>query len=380
MSEQQFSPGYLANQVNRLRKWSLNLAAIYLVILVLLDFVRFPADVITSVFTSRILLMILPLSAMMAAFYYQQKLSLSKPLVHKITFIGVSLIGIGHSEILLLAESSGVMFPKIGITIILIYSGMLLALPIKLATFSSLVIIAFTCYSYSLIGMDYKSILSYLSFYLMFSSCCIFSSMVSIKILKTNLNLIKDKDKLASTDELTGLKNRRHFYTHAENVYKQSTLENKNLALVIIDLDNFKAVNDALGHYMGDKVLVEVAEIINNNCRRAFDMAARIGGDEFVIMIYDSKTDYLKTMCESIILKVGQIAKTIKKEAPSINLGVSIGVAENKQGCSFPIKVLLDIADKSLYEIKANGKNNYNISNTRHFVQTDSPINILETI
>jgi len=380
MSDLNFSPKYLKRQVNKLRLWSLNLAAIYLVISLILDYLRFPPELLPEVLYTRMTLMVAPLAMLMLIFYYQRKIEINRSFIEKTAFLVVSLIGIGHSEILVIAENGGVNFPRIGVAIVLIYAGLLLALPIILAATSSLIIIAFTCYTYSLLGMQFATILSYAAFYLMFSSCCVLTNWVCMGILRTNLHLIKEQVSHASTDDLTGLTNRRYFYKHAEKVYKQSVRQNKALAVIVIDLDNFKTVNDRLGHKAGDKVLVEIGRILKQNCRRPFDMAARIGGDEFVLVIYDSQQSHIKEICEEIIDEVNGLSENIQKKNQHTQLGVSIGVALNEADESFPIKLLLEMADKSLYDIKSQGKNNYIISDKELFTHAGISSNFLKTI
>ena len=380
MSELKFSPKYLKQQVNKLRMWSLNLAAIYLVVSLILDYLRFSAELLPEVIYTRMTLMVAPLVVLILIFYYHRIKEAKKSFVEKAAFLVVTIIGIGHAEILLIAENGGVVFPKIGVAIVLMYAGLLLAMPIVLATASSLIIIAFTCYIYSHLGMQFATILSYAAFYLMFSSCCVLTNWVCMGILRTNLHLIKEQVSHASTDDLTGLTNRRYFYKHAEKVYKQSVRQYKALAVIVIDLDNFKTVNDRLGHKSGDKVLVEIGRILKQSCRRPFDMAARIGGDEFVLVIYDSQQSHIKEICENTIAEVNVLSQNIRKKDQQAQLGVSIGVAMNEAGESYPIKLLLEMADKSLYDIKSQGKNHYKISDKELFTHAGISINFLKTI
>lgn len=304
----------------------------------------------------------------MIIFYNKQRFRISKTIFDRVAFLAISMVGIGHSEILVIAESSGVLFPKIGITIILIYSGLLLALPVTLATMSSLLIVGFTCYTYWLLGIDAKGVLSYLSFYLIFTSCCILINLACIKILKQNLALINDKELKATTDPLTGLHNRRFFEEMSSAVYRQAARDKKGISIILIDLDNFKKVNDLLGHKYGDMVLVEVSRMIKNHLKRPNDIAARIGGDEFVLLVYDFDESYVKQLCQSIIEMTNQLSAELRAKSNEENFGISIGVANNQPGENHPIKMLMELADNSLYSVKQSGKNGFHIGEKSAFL------------
>lgn len=371
MGKKAFTSNYLLNQINWFRKWSLNLAGIYVVISIIFDYWRFPHEALSEIYLTRFLFMVIPIATLLFFFYYQKKLNLKRQLTDHIAFLTVVLIGIGHAEILAIAEHYGLFFPKIGITIILIYAGLLLALPFRLAILSSIIIILYSCYTYTKLGIEFNDVLSYFAFYCMYSSCCILISMASLMILKSNHELIKNTTILATTDVLTGLFNRRYFYTESEKISKQSNRETKSLALLLVDLDNFKSVNDILGHKYGDSVLKDISKIIADNCRRPFDMAARFGGDEFVIIIYDTQMEHVHEVCKNLIKGVDEISMQLMQKNEKLKLGISIGVAENQKHESHSISLLLEVADKALYDIKKGGKNNYKISEKSQYLETD---------
>lgn len=370
MDKQEFTDNYLFNQINWLRQCSLNLAALYLIVLMVFDYYRFPPEAFLETYTIRFTLMVLPLLVVIGHFYFQKKLHLSRKFLTVITFFGVTIIGFGHAEIIYLAAKYEFFFPKIGITIILIYAGLILAMPIKYAILSSICIIVYTSYTYAIIGLELKHVLSYMAFYTLFSSCCILSNFACIRILQSNLELMNKTNLMAITDDLTGLYNRRYFYSDSNQIYNQSIRDGKPLALILIDLDDFKAINDNLGHTYGDKILKEFSTILVENCKRPFDQVSRLGGDEFVIILYDSDIQYVKKVCQNILDRVKTLSETIHKENASINFSASIGVAENKLGDSYPLAFLLELADKSLYKVKQSGKNNYLISTNESYLES----------
>ena len=80
---------------------------------------------------------------------------------------------------------------------------------------------------------------------------------------------------------------------------------------MIVDLDNFKKVNDSLGHQLGDEVLIKVAKILKNHCRRQLDLAARFGGDEFVMMLYENDEKVIAETWQQIIYEIKQMEKEL---------------------------------------------------------------------
>ena len=130
---------------------------------------------------------------------------------------------------------------------------------------------------------------------------------------------------------------------------------NENCAFILIDLDNFKKVNDTLGHIEGDVLLMETAEKLKQLCL-VNGQVGRLGGDEFVIFIKDleNKT-LLKPFAEEIINK---LSKTYKLKNEQIKVTASVGIAiSDKENCTF--SKLYHSADKALYNSKYNGKNTY---------------------
>lgn len=160
-------------------------------------------------------------------------------------------------------------------------------------------------------------------------------------------------EKQAQEDLLTGLANRRHL----ENILPARTVlwtrTHCGVALMLIDLDLFKSVNDSLGHAAGDHVLVEVARILKEEIRSE-DIASRIGGDEFLIATpYHGKPEALLRFARRLIDRLGA---PMTFEGSPIEIGASIGISICEDGAT-RFKQLLGIADRALYEAKAAGRN-----------------------
>ncbi len=166
--------------------------------------------------------------------------------------------------------------------------------------------------------------------------------------------------KLAHYDILTGLPNRVLFKKYIQASIKRSSRSNEYYALMFIDLDNFKIVNDTIGHDVGDMVLVETAKRIENSIREN-DVVARLGGDEFVVLIDTSEKNR-----DSVINSVSVIAQKILKnlEFPYLiknydfRITASIGVKLFNDD-SLSMDELMKYADSAMYNAKAKGRNTF---------------------
>jgi diguanylate cyclase (GGDEF)-like protein len=157
----------------------------------------------------------------------------------------------------------------------------------------------------------------------------------------------------ALTDELTGLPNRRHLCDHLSRNLAAAKRSNSMIALMYIDLDGFKLVNDSLGHTVGDILLVQVTERLYSRIRRS-DTLARIGGDEFtVILSRIEKRDDAETVAKSLL---EELARPFHIEGQEITIGASIGISVFPDHTNDEMD-LLQQADSAMYAAKRNGKN-----------------------
>lgn len=153
--------------------------------------------------------------------------------------------------------------------------------------------------------------------------------------------------RLASIDPLTGLFNRRYFDTRLEAELQRSRRHAEPLTLLMVDIDNFKAINDEHGHMVGDRLLRCVSERLRRGVR-IFDVCARYGGDEFAILMPSSNVDTAVLVAERIRTSVrGHCGQA----AASVTVSVGIAHSDGRE------RELLSIADRALLEAKAMGKN-----------------------
>ncbi len=160
---------------------------------------------------------------------------------------------------------------------------------------------------------------------------------------------------LAHHDELTGLPNRSMFNQQLTRALAQARRHAKPLAVLFIDLDRFKNINDTLGHEAGDRVLKEVADRLRG-CLRDSDTVGRLGGDEFVVLIEElPQSEQVVAVAQKILAAV---AKPFILQTQEFHITASIGISTYPDD-SEDMQSLLKNADISMYRVKEHGKNNY---------------------
>ncbi len=171
-------------------------------------------------------------------------------------------------------------------------------------------------------------------------------------IRKINFMYTKTKE-LSITDALTGLHNRRHFEQTADREFLRAARYKSDLTFAVIDIDFFKHINDTYGHLCGDKILKEVAFLINDSFRKT-DMVFRYGGEEFVIILTETNETDAQIPLERLREKIENNAFKFKTE--SLKVTVSIGFSSAVEA-SEDATELFSFADKALYKAKESGRN-----------------------
>ncbi|TDF42024.1 GGDEF domain-containing response regulator [Alteromonadaceae bacterium M269] len=160
---------------------------------------------------------------------------------------------------------------------------------------------------------------------------------------------------LAEKDSLTGLSNRYHFEKALKIYLSNNIRSNKNVALLLLDLDHFKNINDSYGHDAGDELLKKVVDIIND-CLRGNELFARLGGDEFAILLSGiSDVKEASKVAERII---GSLEDPLHVKGNKVQCGVSIGIAMHPENASTS-ESLVKYADIAMYRAKHQGRNRY---------------------
>jgi diguanylate cyclase (GGDEF)-like protein len=163
----------------------------------------------------------------------------------------------------------------------------------------------------------------------------------------------------ALIDPLTGVLNRRGFEAEAERMLLRAARDGSSTALLVLDLDHFKAVNDSWGHPVGDLALRAVANTVSTELRGG-DVVGRLGGEEFVIALAGNRTDQAAVLAERVRRAVA--ALPIRGGEASVDLTVSIGVAAHRGATS--LDKLMAHADAALYRAKAAGRNRVELAPT----------------
>lgn len=179
-----------------------------------------------------------------------------------------------------------------------------------------------------------------------------------------NARLFATIQQIADTDPLTGLLTRRKFYELAEYEFARAKQDQTPLSVIALDVDNFKKMNDELGHRAGDEILRKITDQLRGNLR-GMDILCRYGGEEFVIVLPDTTQEITMQIAE----RLRQLAERIdlnavpfesisgaKPGSPALHVTVSIGVAQHSETC-INLDHLIDQADYAMYEAKHAGRN-----------------------
>ena len=160
---------------------------------------------------------------------------------------------------------------------------------------------------------------------------------------------------LAVTDALTGLHNRRYLDSHVAALFDDAVLRGRQMSILLLDIDRFKAINDSFGHDAGDEVLREFAMRVRAHTR-GIDVVARYGGEEIVVLVPDTALEGARPVAERIREQVEAAPFLIHGGTRRVPVTVSIGVAARQVGDARGADILKR-ADLALYRAKKEGRN-----------------------
>ena len=161
---------------------------------------------------------------------------------------------------------------------------------------------------------------------------------------------------MARIDSLTGLNNRRAFHDLTRPVWSNALRNQRNISVILLDIDQFKQVNDSYGHAYGDDVLIAVAGVLDRSAREG-DVVARWGGEEFILFLPETDLQAAIALAERLRKAIADLGITHQKG--NISLTASFGVAQ-KMPETVSLETLISIADHSLYQAKREGRNRVN--------------------
>jgi len=163
--------------------------------------------------------------------------------------------------------------------------------------------------------------------------------------------------KLARTDGLTGIDNRRRFDEHLSEIWRQARREQHAIAVVLIDIDHFKLFNDCYGHGPGDECIQAVAATLSKSVHRPLDQVARYGGEEFAIVLYNPTEEFVRDYADDLVRQVAALGIEHKASDVAQVVTVSAGAGVILPTDSNQPDQLLRGADDALYDAKAQGRN-----------------------
>ena len=160
-------------------------------------------------------------------------------------------------------------------------------------------------------------------------------------------------EKWATTDPLTDLFNRRHFFELAERELERSRRLKSELSFIMLDIDFFKRVNDKFGHLTGDNALITLSKILKDALRKV-DFCCRFGGEEFVLCLPDTPSQGAWEVAERIRTQVA-CTPLQTEDGQEVYIQVSLGIASSKR--EHNVEIILKRADEALYQAKESGRN-----------------------
>jgi len=166
---------------------------------------------------------------------------------------------------------------------------------------------------------------------------------------------LEETVEMAMLDPLTALHNRRYMMSHLETLLQEAAMRDRQVSVLMLDIDYFKVVNDTHGHDVGDAVLREFAERVQRNIR-GIDLACRLGGEEFVVVMPDTDLAKAYLIGERLRQCIAATPFYVGDRASALKLSASVGVAAIEQPSDTPSRILKR-ADQALYCAKRDGRN-----------------------
>ncbi|MGB1199255.1 MAG: GGDEF domain-containing protein, partial [Thalassotalea sp.] len=350
---------FLMLQCLPLRKWALLSAFFLYAIFALLDVLKLPEAVYQISLTTRFFLVFLPLTILNYIYWFKAPRSI---LDHSWLLLLVYLgAGINHSIINYYVTIYQLPFSQLGLVLIMMFGCLLLVLPVIPTLICTIIILSVYGLSSYYLDRSAEGLLINLFILCFLTSLYLLINWLCQMILLDNYRLIRQLYGESITDGLTQLYNKRFFEGQLERLSLQSKRESTDVSILLVDIDHFKSINDQHGHLEGDRIMQEIALVLKSLCRRPFDYACRIGGDEFAIIYYGITQKRLQEV-SSELLKNTTTIKLKNSMGSLTNVTVSVGAATQLTPEETNYEDLIEQADQALYQAKANGRNAYVIS------------------
>lgn len=342
---------FLAQSTLVFKRWSLLVALLIYLGFTLMDFNRFPVDVYSITVPLRLLVVVFPLVCATYV-HWVRPISSTRSYLELNLFVYLST-GLVHIMIFAFASTNvDVKFSELGFVLLVLFGCMMIMMPLIPTAIISVVLLTAMAIVNSLTNLPINEIVFQLVVYAMVMCICLVVNASFHKVLSANYQMIQQFYGDSITDRLTGLKNSRYFVKQTLELINKAKSQHKEISLIIIDIDNFKEMNDKHGHAYGDDCLSNLGGILRQVCKREHDFPCRLAGDEFVIVMFDAKQIEINKVCQDILTDI-----------QLFDLEVSIGSATTNIDETMPPSVIKDKlferADRALYKAKDNGRNNY---------------------
>lgn len=197
------------------------------------------------------------------------------------------------------------------------------------------------------------------SLYIIIFGLIIIQSYHTKKIIKASEKRARDKHNQSCLDSMTNLYNRRGFEEYGKSKWANAQTKQQSAAIMLIDIDKLKYLNDTYGHLIGDIAINKSASIVKHNIKLGIDIGVRFGGDEYLVLFTNIQVKELINCAEKIIKKVKETK--IKEIKEDLSLSIGIAYIENASHLA-NIEDLINLSDQTLYEIKGTGGNKYKLT------------------
>ncbi len=277
--------------------------------------------------------------------------------LERVSMACIAALGIGAAVVVAIAHQADHNFPYEGLLLISMAGYFLAGLRLRQALLVSLLGVVAYGLGEWWVGFPLTRLVNNLLFLLSGSvvgalGCYLLEYKSRENFLNTRLMQL-----LADRDGLTSLYNRRSFNRQMTSLWRQGQRDGVPLSLLIADVDHFKAYNDTYGHHAGDHALQAVAGLLEERARRPLDMAVRLGGEEFALLLYGSDQAVALQLAEDLRAELERLGVEHRGSTSASVLTLSIGVATLQPADDLPLTQLYEQADRALYLAKANGRN-----------------------
>ena len=322
-------------------------------IVCILDIYLMPADFVEKAMPVRIFATLAPLAALLGAmFVFKEHRWLPYMIASTMFVVGASILFVGA-----IAMQTGAPAVSWGLMFTTFYVYLVLGLTLRQSVAVGWPI--FLVYLSMSLGFNAPiQKVAYGALFLGFSNLIgTYGSYLLERNAREIFDTRRELTRLAHTDVLTGLFNRRMFDQHLRQVWKQARNDGTTVAVVVIDIDHFKLYNDCYGHQVGDDCIKAVADALASAVTRPLDMVARYGGEEYVMVVYDPTTHFLESFTRDLCQEVASLDIEHKASETARSVTVSVGAALCESPDSITPEQLIRQADDALYEAKTQGRN-----------------------